>query len=219
MSAPFTFHFTNVSSGEISIHGVGTSCGCTVAQLPPLPWKLPPGTNGLIPVTMNLAGKSGVVIKTVTVNTDKGFKMLMLKVTIPPPPVVAPVTSSMNRERNQELAKADRQAVFKGECASCHVEKAKGKLGHELYAAACGICHEAAHRAKMVPDLHTLARDTNPEFWKTWIARGKAGTLMPAFAQSEGGPLSDGEINSLVQYLITAIAPQGRAQAGWTAAN
>ncbi len=168
---------------------------------------------------MNVSGKSGVVFKTVTFNTDKGIKTLMLKVTIqpPPPPAVAPATSSMNRERNQELAKQDRQAVFKGECARCHVEKVKGKLGQELYVTACGICHEAEHRATMVPDLHAIKQDTNPDFWRTWIARGKPGSLMPAFAQSEGGPLNDAEINSLVQYLVTAIPPQGRAHAGTTA--
>ena len=91
MTAPFMFSFTNVSPQDVTINSVGTSCGCTVAQLPPLPWKLTPGTNGVIPVTMNLAGKSGVVFKTVTVNTDKGTKSLIVKVTIEPPPA-PPVT-------------------------------------------------------------------------------------------------------------------------------
>jgi len=90
MTAPFMFAFTNVSPDEVSINSVGTSCGCTVAQLPTLPWKLLPGTNGVVPVTMNLSGKSGVVFKTVTVNTDKGTKSLMVKAIIqPPPPAIA----------------------------------------------------------------------------------------------------------------------------------
>jgi cytochrome c553 len=211
MSAPFTFNFTNVSSGEVAINSVNTSCGCTVAKLPPLPWKIAPGTNGVIPVTMNLAGKNGTVFKSVTVNTDQGYKALLVKVVIPPPPP-PPVVGPMDRQRNVELAKADRQAVFKGDCARCHVEPAKGKSGKELYVAACGICHEAEHRATMVADLHAIKLETNAEFWKTWIAHGKVGTLMPAFAQSDGGPLTDAQIISLVDYLVATIPSHATAQ-------
>jgi mono/diheme cytochrome c family protein len=200
--AQMVFNFTNVSSGEVSINHVGSSCGCTVAQLPPMPWKIAPGSSGAIPVTMNVAGKSGMVFKTLTINTDKGWKMLSVKTTIQPPPAQM---KPGNREQNLLLAKADRQAVFKGDCASCHVEKAIGKVGKDLYGAACGICHEAEHRATMVPDLHALKNATNAEYWKAWIEFGKEGSLMPAFAQRHGGPLSDQQIASLVDYLVKAI--------------
>ena len=36
--AHFTFNFTNVSSGNVALLNVHPSCGCTTAQLPPLPW-------------------------------------------------------------------------------------------------------------------------------------------------------------------------------------
>ena len=209
--APFTFHFTNISSGEVTINSVGTSCGCTVAKMPPLPWKLEPGTNGAIPVTMNLAGKGGTVFKTVTVNTDKGFKALIVKAVISPSPGPS-LAGTMDRAANLAKAKADRQAVFKGDCARCHVEPAKGKLGKELYAAACGICHEAEHRATMVADLHAIKEPTNAEFWNTWIAHSKAGSLMPAFSQADGGPLNEAQINSLVQYLVATIPSHAAAQ-------
>jgi cytochrome c553 len=202
-AAQFVFNFTNVSSGDVAINHVQTSCGCTVAQLPSLPWKIAAGTNAQIPVTMNLAGKGGVTFKTVTVNTDKGWKMLTVKATILPPAATAMTMDE--RKRNQELVKADRQAVFKGDCARCHVEPAIGKMSKDLFAAACGVCHEAEHRATMVPDLHALPHETNAEFWKVWIAHGKVGSLMPAFAQTDGGPLSDQQIASLVDYLVKAI--------------
>jgi cytochrome c553 len=200
--AELVFHFTNISPSEVTINHVGTSCGCTVPRLPTMPWKLPAGTNGVLPVAMTVAGKSGMVFKTLTINTDKGWKMLSVKTTILPRPT--PMTGG-NREQNQLLAKADRQAVFKGECARCHVEKAIGKVGKDLYDAACGICHEAEHRATMVPDLHALKHDTNAEYWKVWIDNGKEGTLMPAFAQRNGGPLSDQQIASLVDHLVKTI--------------
>lgn len=84
-TAPFRFYFTNVSSREVIYNGVTTSCGCTTAQLPPPPWKMPPGTNGVIPVALDLAGRSGIVFKTLTIHTDQGFKTLMLRATIEPP--------------------------------------------------------------------------------------------------------------------------------------
>lgn len=206
IEAHFTFFFTNISSENVLITSAGASCGCTVPKLPPLPWTNAPGAFGEIPVTMNVAGKNGLVIKTVTVNTDKGPKTLTVKANVPPPAVAVP--PPMDRNKNQAAALADRQAVFKGDCARCHVTPAVGRKGKDLYDKACGICHEAEHRATMVPDLHALNHDTNPDFWKTWIAQGKPGSLMPGFAMSEGGPLNDAQINSLVQYLAATIPGQ-----------
>ena len=206
IEAHFTFHFTNISTENLIITSAAGSCGCTVPKLPPVPWTNAPGAVGEIPVTMNTAGKSGIVFKTVTVNTDKGPSMLTVKATIPAPE--AAVAGPMDRNKNQELAKADRQAVFKGDCARCHVEPAKGKLGKELYDKSCGICHEAEHRATMVANLHALNHDTNADYWRTWISQGKPGSLMPAISTSQGGPLSDDQINSLVQYLVAAIPAQ-----------
>ena len=198
--AKFEFNVTNVSPSEVTITHVQTSCGCTVAHLT-YPWVIPAAGNGVIPLTMNLAGKSGTVIKSATVMSDKGQKMLTMKVTITPPEA-NPLTMGADREKNRLLATADRQAVFKGECASCHVEKSVGKMGKELYDNACGICHEAVHRATMVTDLHNLKSPPNAEYWKFSIVNGKPGTLMPAFSQTQGGPLSDAQIASLVDYLV-----------------
>jgi mono/diheme cytochrome c family protein len=185
---------------------VRTSCGCTTAKLPPLPWAIPVGTNAQFDVTINLVGRGSVVLKTVTVSTDKGSKMLMLKVTILPP--VTPVMSEADRLRAQAVAKADRQAVFQGECAVCHVRRGVGKYGHALFDADCAICHESKNRAPMVPDLHAIKTPTNGEFWRTWIAHGKPGSLMPAFSIADGGSLSDVQIASLVAYLNQAIPSQ-----------
>jgi len=205
--AKFVFNLTNVSPNEVVVSRVQTSCGCTTAQLPPMPWKIPSGGTGQIPVNMNVQGKGGVVFKSVTLFTDKGQKPLMVKATIPPPD--PQLMSATDRERNQLLAKADRQAIFKGDCARCHVEPVIGKFGKDLYTTACGVCHEAEHRATMVPDLHNLPNDTNAEYWKLMVTLGKPNTLMAAFAQSQGGPLSDPQIDSLVKYLVATMPAQG----------
>jgi mono/diheme cytochrome c family protein len=202
----FVFSFTNISSGNAVILSVHPSCGCTTAELPPLPWVIAPGTNGQIRLTVNLAGKSGSLIKTVTVSTDKGSKTLLLRINILPP--VIPQLTEAERARGIAAAKIDRQAVFHGDCAQCHVKNIQGKYAKALFDSVCAICHEAEHRADMVPDLHNLKTQTNDEFWRTWIAHGKPGSLMPAFATSEGGPLTDIQIDSLAAYLNATIPSQ-----------
>ena len=110
-----------------------------------------------------------------------------------------------DRARGLAAAKVDRQAVFKNDCATCHALPGNGKYGQVLYNAVCAVCHEAEHRATMVPDLHNLKVPTNVDFWQTWIAHGKPGSLMPAFASADGGPLNDMQIASLAAYLNAAI--------------
>ena len=199
----FVFSFTNISSGDVVITGAHGQCSCTATELPSNPWIIPAGTNGQIGATVNLAGKSGTQIKAVTVSTDKGTKDLFMQITILPP--VIPTQTDAERARGVEMAKADRQAVFKADCAVCHANPAQGKYGQSLYDAVCAICHEGEHRASMVPDLHKLKTATNEEFWRTWTAHGKAGSLMPAFATAEGGPLTDMQIGNLATYLNSTI--------------
>lgn len=191
--------FTNAIPFPVVISQVHPSCGCTTAQLPPLPWTIAPATNGQIGVTVNLAGKFGTVVKTVHVATSEGSKDLIVQINILPP--VMTTLTDADRMRQMAIAKVDRQAVFKNDCATCHMKQGEFKYGKELYDADCGICHEAEHRASMVPDLHNLKVPTNEEFWRTWITHGKPGTFMPAFSVGDGGPLSDMQIASLTQYL------------------
>ena len=194
--ANFVFTVTNTSDSEVVINHVQTSCGCTVAKIPSQPWHLAPHTSGEMGISVNLAGKSGTIFKTVTVfSTNPATKLLVVKVIIPEP-------ADMTRSRNQSIAFADRQAVFKGDCARCHSEPAKGKLSADLYAAACGICHEANPRATMVSNLHALNHPTDYAYWKQWITNGKPGSLMPAFALSEGGILDTNQVESLVEYAM-----------------
>ena len=206
--AHFSFSLTNISSGDVMINSVATSCGCTVAKLPSQPWKLSANENGEISATMQLAGvpAGGDKTKTLTVYTDKGSKVLTVKAKV----LAQASMNDMDRTNNVKAAQADRQAVFHGDCASCHVKPAKDATGHdkmgfELYTAVCGICHNSEHQASFVPDLHKLPVPTNADFWRNWILHGKPGTLMPAFAKSEGGILSDEQVDSLTQYLTTTV--------------
>jgi len=197
----FRFALTNVWTNAVTITGTRTSCGCTVAKLPETPWVIAPGQRGEISGTMNLAGKSGTVVKTVTVLSDVGSILLNVKVQIAPPEPGR--QRDADRQRNLAVAAADRQAVFRGECASCHVAPTVGKKGAELYATACGICHDAEHKATMVPDLRALKHPTDRAYWAHWVRNGKPGSLMPAFDLQQGGILDEAQMASLADHLAS----------------
>jgi mono/diheme cytochrome c family protein len=200
LEAKFAFAVTNVSKEDAIIMSVHTSCGCTAAKLPSTPWILKPGDGGEIAVTMNLAGKFGTVTKTVTVVTSSGSIPLFVK-SILPQDAYQNLQRMTERSRNLQIAAADRQAVFRGDCAKCHVEAGVGKKGHDLYAASCGVCHDAEHRATMVPILRGRPGTFAKDYWANWVRNGKDGSLMPAFDTRKGGPLTDEQIDSLVDYL------------------
>lgn len=197
------FSVTNVSKVEVVIDEVQPSCGCTVVSLPASPWKLAPGAGGRVEIQVDLAGKSGVLIKTLTVRSSVGVKDLVFKVKLPDTTAsTVNLAERVRRLRNQRTASGDRQAVFKGDCARCHVPPATAKTGGELFQAACAICHDGPHRASMVPELSGLPQGQNPKYWSEWIAHGREGSLMPAFARASGGPLSDEQIQSLTSFLV-----------------
>jgi mono/diheme cytochrome c family protein len=212
-TAHFDFAVTNISKQEVTINWVRPSCGCTIAKLPPTPWKLAPGESGKIEFNVDLRGKFGTVSKYASVDTSQGQKLLNFKIHIPVPGQPGVVDA---RARNMQLAMGDRQAVFRNACASCHAAPTAGKTGESLFQAGCAICHEAPNRATMVPDLRVAKTARDHDFWIAWITNGKPGTLMPAFAQSQGGPLNDQQIQSLADYL-TEHFPSQPASAAATA--
>jgi mono/diheme cytochrome c family protein len=216
VEAHMVFNFTNTSPSNIVITAVSPSCGCTTVQLPVLPWTISAGSAGAIPVSVDVAGGSGTLSKSVRVTTDSGTTDLSIEVGILPAAgssnsslakMPIPMTNP-DRGRNFQIAKVDRQAVFGGDCVTCHVQDVEHKSGKELYNSVCGICHESPHRATMVPDLGRLNKPAGFDFWQTWISFGKTNSLMPAFAKSEGGPLTKDQIVSLATYLMT-VMPAG----------
>lgn len=210
LSIPLVFSVTNISGREIVIKQLHPTCGCTIAKMPAQPWKMGPNDHGEIQLSVDLRGKRGILGKSVLVDSSEGYKAIHFKVVIPDRPGAM---SADQRGHNFQIAAADRQAVFKNDCAKCHLEPARGKRGHELYVAACSICHDAEERAAVVPDLKALKKPTDKAFWKRSVAAGKPGSLMPAFAQDEGGPLTPDQVDSLVDYLLEAYPNQATTPA------
>ena len=82
-STAFTFIVTNVSKADVVINKLQASCGCTAANLPSMPYTLGAGSNVTINVEMQLAGKIGLITKTVTVDSSAGLKTLIVSANIP----------------------------------------------------------------------------------------------------------------------------------------
>lgn len=199
LTAKFNFSVTNTSGKVVAIKELTSSCGCTTTELPEKPWILSPGADGKIEIKVDLRGKYGQLNKLVCVETSSGPEFLRLKILVPAPAL--PNVTENERKSNLTKAKADRQAVFKDSCVKCHLEPGIGKTGKALYIAVCAICHETPRRASMVPDLATDDLPGSTEYWQRVIRYGTPGTLMPAFAQDYGGPLTSEQLDSLVEYL------------------
>ena len=197
-AADMVFAVTNGSAREVEIQDLRPSCGCTVAEMPRTPWILAAGGRGSFRATVDFKGKSGVFTKTIRVVSTAGAQVLTLRVEIPD-------TEASRRARNLQLAQADRQAVFRGDCAACHAVPAAGKRGAELFQAACGICHAAEHRASVVPDLAVAREPRDEAYWRRWITEGREQSLMPAFAAERGGPLTPEQIESLIAYALAHL--------------
>lgn len=194
----FVFTVTNTSDRPLRIYDVRPSCGCTTVEVPRSPWILASGEKGEVRGTVDITGKHGELAKMLYASSVPGTQTLTMILKVPEPDPQA-------RAGNQQLALTDRQAVFRGICASCHAEPAKGLMGAELFAAACAICHGSDRRAAMVPDLEVAHQKRDTAFWTKWITEGKEGTLMPAFAAKHGGPLTDEQVASLVDYTSSVL--------------
>ncbi len=202
-AAQFVFQVKNASSVPVVIKEVRPSCGCTTVDLPPTPWALAPGAGGSVRALVDFRGKEGDLDKALFIASSAGAQTLLMHVKVP-------AMDEEARKRNQRVAAANRQAVFHDECALCHSVPAAGKEGAELFQAICGVCHLAPHRASMVPDLLAAREKRDAAWWTKWITEGKDGTLMPAFARAQGGPLTDLQIATLVDYLLANFPTEPR---------
>ncbi len=200
--AKFIFTVGNETGAEITIYRIQPSCGCTTVDVPATPWILVPGATGTVRATVDLKDKYGMIEKTLTVDSSLGQETLRLRLFLP-----AMTADNNPRTRNQRAALADRQAVFHGDCARCHVPPSAAVSGEAIFKAGCAICHEAPARASMVPNLALPKGGRDEAFWMRWIAEGRPNSLMPAFALKNGGVLSEQQIQDVVNYLVSRFEP------------
>ncbi len=78
-TAEFSFPFENVSTEPLIVLETKPSCQCTTVKTPSLPWTLAPGEKGDLHATVKLEDKTESTLRTITVRTNQGEKVLTMK--------------------------------------------------------------------------------------------------------------------------------------------
>jgi mono/diheme cytochrome c family protein len=192
-----TFHLTNQGGEPLVIQDMEASCGCTDVKVDPE--TVAPGQTATLTATVDTSLKLGPMIKTVDVfsNDPATPKLrLTLKAT-----VQAPQQSSTH---HGGLKVSNPLKLFEGDCKTCHVDKGVGKSGQALFVADCGMCHGLNGEGGVSPSLVFGNFDDPAERarLRKVIAEGAPNNpSMPPFSQAKGGPLTEAQIDSLMQWM------------------
>lgn len=155
--------------------------------------RLKPKEKGRINVFVDVRGKAGNITKTVQVFTND------------PKSPVTTLSVTMHVKDLIHMKKEDAANIFSGECKGCHVEKGRGKKGFKLYSADCIMCHGIGKSASTILDMRKKPKEDIIEA----IRNGVEDTSMPGWDNKSGGPLSDDEIESLVDLIKTPKKAKG----------
>jgi mono/diheme cytochrome c family protein len=230
---PHVFKIQNIGGKPLQV-SAETSCGCT--QLDLSTQKVLPGESAELKVTMDTSLKKGFVSKIINVHSnDPQTPILPLTISanvLPrnksntlPMTMTNPDTPSVILDPNQAGTNPDMAdphaslmlkpgqpvKLFTGKCASCHVQQGLGKKGSDLYMADCAMCHGLDAKGKVGPSLVGPNYDDKATVDKiTHIIKFGSPThpSMPGFSKAAGGPLTDDEIQSLVDYLGSTAKAQ-----------
>ena len=193
-----TFHLTNQGGQPLSITGVDASCGCTDVSI--TPDTLEPGQTATLKAMVDTSLKLGDMLKTIDVmsNDPATPKLrLTLKATVQAP-------ASLAAHHGEGFTVSNPLKLFEGDCKTCHVDKGVGKSGQALFVADCGMCHGANGEGGVSPPV-VFADYSDPAEvarLRRVITEGAPhNPSMPPFAQEHGGPLTEAQIDSLMQWL------------------
>lgn len=86
--------------------------------------------------------------------------------------------------------------------------------GRVLFVENCAMCHGEQGQGRVGANLNKAFASINPQqFVRATVSNGISGTAMPAWAQSNGGPLSEAQIDDISAYIISLQAAQPAATA------
>lgn len=77
--------------------------------------------------------------------------------------------------------------------------------GGELYVENCAMCHGLDGQGRIGANLDAFPGIMVDSTLRQAISEGVDGSVMPAWLQSEGGPLTDQEVDDIVSYIIQSF--------------
>lgn len=193
------FLLYNIGGKHLRISGVDTSCGCTVADVSKK--VVAPGDFTQLKVELDTSIKLGKIRKKILVHSNDpkrpDLALFVVGEVMPKP---------MQGHAPISLQPKDKLVLFKGECATCHVDAGRGKSGKALFLADCAMCHgiNATGNHESGPSLigGNYEDTVYLKQMRDVIANGSPHSpQMPPFSKKQGGPLNDDEIDSLVGFL------------------
>lgn len=80
------------------------------------------------------------------------------------------------------------------------------KRGGELYVETCAMCHGFDGQGRIGASLDSFPGIKIDSALRQAIAEGIDGSVMPPWQQSEGGPLTNQEVDDIVAYIVESFA-------------
>lgn len=189
-----TFKFRNAGAGPVSIVKTETSCGCTTASAALREYA--PGESGEMEVVVDTKGKKGIVVKTVTMtleNVEQPTQELSLMMNLEPPP----------HPEIREFANINTESA----CKSCHLESAEGESAGFLFHRVCSQCHGKKGKGGYARTLRDEAWQQKVEdsYIRNVVNKGLPQQGMPSFVEGVVPPLTEEQVDSLVQYIRSLV--------------
>lgn len=172
---------------------VETSCGCTAVEV--LTDTIAPHSSATVFISIDLLGKRRKIQKTLDITFVHNGQPHLQQIDLS---FIAKKRVIAHEGRSLQ------ESLFRGECASCHAEPAKGKTGKALFAAVCGQCHGMQAEGATAMGFNRLSylKNFDAERFRDVTRNGLADQqYMPGYAEELGGPLTDEQIDSLVDYI------------------
>lgn len=184
-----TFKLMNMGKGPARIVKTDASCGCTT--LSGIIREYAPGEQGEMEVAIDTKGKKGIVVKTVTVtmtNNEVPTIEIAMPMKLEPPP----------HPRMEKMRNINAEAG----CKTCHLESGVGETGVFLYHRVCAQCHGKKGVGGFGTALNNIkTKKLKNSHIRKVIREGLPENGMPAFTAGVTPPLSDAQVESLIQYI------------------
>lgn len=186
-----SFQVQNAGGTDLKITEAKSTCGCTTVTLGNA--VVPAGGHTTISVEIDTALKQGHVDREITVRSND-----------PKAPLVSLFLKADILDPHKSLTGSVQAKIFQGRCAVCHVNEGIDKEGEDLYLADCSMCHGFKAQGGFAPGLMKLDLDNKlvaRQVTKIITDGSPTHRSMPGFGKAKGGPLTEAQIASLIEYL------------------